>query len=163
MTTRILAVCAGNICRSPAAEAAIRAAAERRRLHVEVDSAGTGAWHVGSPPHDQSVAAGSRAGLAIGGRARRINKADFERFDMILVMDRANLREVLEIAPRLEDRAKVRLFRTFDPDTDSDEVPDPYGGSDADYDRAIRQVMAAAEGLADSLSSLATQNGAPSH
>jgi protein-tyrosine phosphatase len=108
------------------------------------------------------VAAGRRAGLAIDGRARRINKADFERFDMILVMDRANLREVLEIAPRLEDRAKVRLFRTFDPDTDSDEVPDPYGGSDADYDRAIRQVMAAAEGLADSLSSLATQNGAPS-
>ncbi|HJQ76567.1 MAG TPA: low molecular weight protein-tyrosine-phosphatase [Acidimicrobiia bacterium] len=162
MTTRILAVCAGNICRSPAAEAAIREAAARRGLSVEVDSAGTGAWYVGSPPHDESVAAGRRFGLAIDGRARRINKTDFDRFDMIVVMDRANLREVTEIAPRLEDRAKIRLFRTFDPGTDSDEVPDPYGGTDEDYDRAISQVMAAAEGLADSLASLSAENGSPS-
>lgn len=162
MTTRILAVCAGNICRSPAAEAAIREAAIRRGLSVEVDSAGTGAWHLGSPPHDQSVAAGQRVGLAIGGRARRINRADFDRFDVIVVMDRANLREVNEIAPRLEDRAKIRLFRTFDPSTDSDEVPDPYGGTDEDYDRAISQVVAAAEGLADSLASLAAENGSSS-
>lgn len=161
MTTRVLAVCAGNICRSPAAEAAIRQAASNRGLSVEVDSAGTGAWYVGSPPHHQSVAAGQRAGLAIEGRARRINKSDFNRFDMILVMDRANLREVLEMAPRLEDRAKVRLFRTFDPETDSDEVPDPYGGSDEDYDRSISQVMAAAQGLADSLASLAAQDISP--
>jgi protein-tyrosine phosphatase len=162
MTTRILAVCAGNICRSPAAEAAIREATGRRGLAVEVDSAGTGAWSVGSPPHHQSIEAGRRAGLEISGRARRINKSDFDRFDMILVMDRANLRDVLELAPRLEDRAMVRLFRTFDPTTESDEVPDPYGGSDEDYDRAIMQVLAAAEGLADSLASIAAENGSSS-
>lgn len=151
MTTRILMVCAGNICRSPAAEAAIRSAAADRGAKVEVDSAGTGAWNLGEPPHRQSVAAGARAGLDISGRARRINKADFGRFDMILVMDRANLRDVLELAPRLEDRAKVRLFRTFDPDTDSDEVPDPYGGPDDGYDATITQVMAAAAGLVETL------------
>lgn len=151
MTTRILTVCAGNICRSPAAEAAIRAAAAERGIEVEVDSAGTGAWNVGEPPHPQSVGAGARAGLDIVGRARRINRADFDRFDMILVMDRSNLRDVLETAPKLEDRAKVRLFRTFDPDTESDEIPDPYGGPQEGYEASIRQVMAAAVGLVDTL------------
>ena len=152
MTTRILAVCAGNICRSPAAEAAIRAEAERAGIGVEVDSAGTGSWSVGNAPHPQAVAAGSRVGLQIGGRARRLNRADFERFDIIVVMDRANLRDVLDMAPNLEDRAKVRLFRTFDPATDSDEVPDPYGGPDEGYDATIGQVTAAAAGLVETLS-----------
>lgn len=151
MTTRILAVCAGNICRSPAAEAAINDAADKAGLDVEVDSAGTGSWSIGDPPHPQSVAAGERAGLEIKGRARKINSADFDRFDVIVVMDRANLRDVLEMAPSLEDRAKVRLFRTFDPHTTSEEVPDPYGGPDEGYDATIEQVTAAARGLVDSL------------
>lgn len=146
-------MCAGNICRSPAAEAAIRAAAVDAGLDVEVDSAGTGAWHIGNPPHHQSVAAGARAGLEIEGRARLINKTDFDRFDVIVVMDRANLRDVLAMAPDLEHRARVRLFRTFDPSTDSDEVPDPYGGPDEGYDATISQVTAAAAGLIDSLRS----------
>lgn len=154
MTTRILAVCAGNICRSPAAEAAIKRAAAEAGVDVAVDSAGTGSWHVGNPPHAQSVAAGARAGLEIEGRARRINRADFDRFDIIVVMDRANLRDVLELAPDLEDRAKVRLFRTFDPDTEHDEVPDPYGGPDEGYDATVAQVTAAAAGLIESLESV---------
>lgn len=158
MTTRILAVCAGNICRSPAAEAAIRAAADQVGLDVEVDSAGTGSWSIGKPPHPQSVAAGARAGLDITGRARKINSADFGRFDVIVVMDRANLRDVMDLAPGLEDRAKIRLFRTFDPATDSDEVPDPYGGPDEGYDRAIEHVTAAATGLVDSLKSTGAQD-----
>ncbi|HEU4321483.1 MAG TPA: low molecular weight protein-tyrosine-phosphatase [Acidimicrobiia bacterium] len=161
MTTRILAVCAGNICRSPAAEAAIRESAEAAGISVEVDSAGTGTWHVGDPPHAQSVAAGARAGLEITGRARRINKADFDRFDVIVVMDRANLRDVLDMAPELESRAKVRLFRTFDPTTDADEVPDPYGGPDEGYDRTITQVRGAAAGLIDSLVSTGVKNSIP--
>lgn len=153
MTLRVLAVCAGNICRSPAAEAAIRQAAEVADVDVEVDSAGTGAWSVGSPPHPPAVAAGDRAGLAITGRARKINRSDFGRFDVIVVMDRANLRDVLDLAPGLEDRAKVRLFRTFDPGTDADEIPDPYGGPDSGYDAVIRQVTAAATGLVETLRS----------
>ncbi|HET9260992.1 MAG TPA: low molecular weight protein-tyrosine-phosphatase [Acidimicrobiia bacterium] len=158
MTTRILAVCAGNICRSPAAEAAIAAAAARAGLDVEVDSAGTGSWHVGNPPHHQSVAAGARAGLEIGGKARVINKSDFDRFDVIVVMDRANLRDVMGLAPDLEHRARVRLFRTFDPETDSEEVPDPYGGPDEGYDQTIAQITAAASGLIDSLLSVGVQD-----
>ena len=161
MTTRILAVCAGNICRSPAAEAAIRESAEVAGLAVEVDSAGTGAWHVGDPPHPQSVAAGARAGLAVTGRARRINKADFDRFDIIVVMDRANLRDVLDLAPGLESRAKVRLFRTFDPNTDAEEVPDPYGGPDEGYDETMVQVRSAAAGLVDSLTSVRVNDSVP--
>jgi len=154
----ILAVCAGNICRSPAAEAAIREAADRAGFEVSVDSAGTGSWHIGNAPHPQVVAAGARAGLEVVGRARRINPVDFERYDVIVVMDHANLREVLDLAPDLEDRAKVRLFRTFDPVTDHDEVPDPYGGPEKGYDRTIAQVRAAAAGLIDSLSSAGVED-----
>lgn len=158
MTTRILAVCAGNICRSPAAAAAIRAAADRAGVDVEVDSAGTGSWSIGRPPHPQSVAAGARAGLDISGRARKINSADFDRFDVIVVMDRANLRDVIDLAPSLADRAKVRLFRTYDPVTHSDEVPDPYGGPDEGYDATIGQVTAAATGLVNVLKSGGVQD-----
>lgn len=158
MTMHILAVCAGNICRSPAAEAAIRAEARRAGIDVEVDSAGTGSWNIGNAPHPQAVAAGTRAGLEIGGRARRINSADFDRFDVIVVMDRANLRDVLDMAPSLEDRAKVRLFRTFDPATDSEEVPDPYGGPDEGYDATMELVTAAAAGLVDTLRSGGMKN-----
>ena len=155
---RILAVCAGNICRSPAAEAAIRAEARRTGTDVEVDSAGTGSWNIGNAPNPQAVAAGTRVGLEIEGRARRINSADFDRFDVIVVMDRANLRDVLDMAPSLEDRAKVRLFRTFDPATDSDEVPDPYGGPDEGYDTTMELVTAAAAGLIDTLRSGGMKN-----
>lgn len=158
MTTRILAVCAGNICRSPTAEAAIRAAADRAGINVEVDSAGTGAWSVGEPPHPHAVAAGARAGFEVTGRARKINSADFDRFDVIVVMDRANLRDVTDMAPSLEDRAKVRLFRTFDPRTDSDVIPDPYGGPEEGYDAAVDQIASATEGLIDTLRSGGVQD-----
>jgi protein-tyrosine phosphatase len=153
VTTRVLAVCAGNICRSPAAEAAIRAAAEEVGIEIEVDSAGTGSWSIGNPPHPRAVDAGARAGLQITGRARRINRSDFDRFDVIVVMDRANLRDVMESAPSLEGRAKVRLFRTFDPHTDADEIADPYGGPNEGYEATIEQVTAAAAGLIATLKS----------
>lgn len=144
---RILAVCAGNICRSPAAEAAIVHAASRAGLDIEVDSAGTGSWHIGQPPHDESVAAGRRAGLQITGRARKVTVADFDRFDVIVAMDRANLADLNALAPSAAARAKVRLFRTFDPATDEDEIPDPWGGPSEGYDETIRLVTAAADGL----------------
>ena len=144
---KILAVCAGNICRSPAAEAAIREAAIEAGVEVETDSAGTGAWHIGQPPHPESVAAGARAGLVVEGRARKVTQADFDRFDIIVVMDRANLRDLHEMAPSLEAQARTRLFRTYDPAATSDEVPDPWGGPEAGYDETIRIVRAAAAGL----------------
>jgi len=144
---RILAVCAGNICRSPAAEAAIREAAAVSGLELDVDSAGTGSWHIGQPPHDEAVAAGARAGLDIEGRARLVTRADFGRFDIILAMDRANLRDLHVLAPSLEAQARARLFRTYDPNADTDEVPDPWGGPAAGYDETVRIVRSAARGL----------------
>jgi len=144
---RILAVCAGNICRSPAAEAALIEAAAEAGFAVEVDSAGTGSWHIGQPPHAESVAAGARGGLLIQGRARKVTASDFDRFEIIVAMDRANLRDLIALAPSKEAQAKVRLFRTYDPEATIDEVPDPWGGPDAGYEETIRIVRAAARGL----------------
>ena len=116
-----------------------------------MDSAGTGSWYVGQPPHPQSVAAGGRAGLHIEGRARKVTAADFDRFDVIVAMDRMNLRDLLELAPSREAQAKIRLFRTYDPAADDDVVPDPFGGSYEEYEETIRIVRAAAEGLIEEL------------
>lgn len=148
---KVLTVCAGNICRSPAAEAAIAEAAHRAGIELDLDSAGTGSWHIGEPPHHQVVAAGGRVGLVIDGRARRFTTADFGRFDVILVMDRSNLRHVLDMAPSLETRAKVRLFRTYDPGSEEEEIPDPWGGPDHGYDETVAVVRAAAAGFVESL------------
>lgn len=158
MSLRVLAVCAGNICRSPAAEAAIRSVAEARGIDVTVDSAGTGSWNIGEQPNPQAVAAGDRGGLVISGRARKLIPTDFERYDVIVVMDRANKRDVLDLAPSLEARAKVRLFRTYDPTSDLDEIPDPYGRSDEDFDETIKVIKASAGGLIDSLVSAGVKN-----
>ncbi len=148
---RILTVCLGNICRSPAAAAAIKEAAHEAGVEVDVDSAGTGSWHIGQPPHPESVAAGARAGLRIDGRARRVTSSDFERYDVILAMDRSNLRDLADMAPSKALRAKLRLFRTYDPDSDEDEIPDPWGGPTEGYEETIRMVRAAAKGLVDDL------------
>ena len=140
-------MCAGNICRSPAAEAAIVEAAAEAGLEVEVDSAGTGSWHIGQPPHPESVAAGARAGLLVDGRARKVIAADFDRFDIIVAMDRTNLKDLIALAPSKEAQAKLRLFRTYDPEAASAEVPDPWGGPAAGYEETVRIVRAAARGL----------------
>lgn len=140
-------MCAANLCRSPAAEAAIAEAASRRGLEVEVDSAGIGSWYLGEPPHPRVVAAGEQAGLRIEGRARKVNVADFDRFDVIVAMDRTNLRDLMELAPSREAQAKVRLFRTYDPAAEEEVVPDPFGGRDHDYQETVRIVRAAAEGM----------------
>lgn len=153
-----MAVCAGNICRSPAAQAAIEAEASERGLSVRVDSAGTGTWNVGEPPNLQAIEAGKRAGLQLSGRARKVIGADFDRFDVIVVMDKSNLRDVAALAPTLEDRAKVRLFRTYDPDSELDEIPDPYGRSDEVFDETMRQIKASARGLVDALNSTGVED-----
>lgn len=158
MSLRILAVCAGNICRSPAAAAAIRDEAARRGVEVDVDSAGTGSWNVGEPPNQRAVEAGIRVGLEIDGRARKVNVADFDRFDVIVVMDRSNLRDVTSIAPSLEARAKVRLFRTYDSESELDEIPDPYGRTDRFFDETIAVIRSSARGLIDSLVSAGAEN-----
>lgn len=146
---RVLLVCLGNICRSPAAEAALRESLAEAGLddRVQVDSAGTGDWHLGKPPDPRMVAAAARAGLSVNGRARRVQPGELEGYDLILAMDRANLATLRAMARDDATRAKVRLFREFDETADADEVPDPYYGDPGGFSRVVEIVRAAARGL----------------
>jgi len=124
-----LFVCLGNICRSPTAEGVMRALVAESDLDadVEVESAGTGGWHVGDPPDPRSVAAAADRGVDLEGEARQVSPEDFERFDLLVAMDRSNLDGLLRLAPDEEARAKVRLLRELGEGIHED-VPDPYYG-----------------------------------
>lgn len=148
-SVRILTVCLGNICRSPLAAAAIADAADRAGVDVDVDSAGTGAWHVGNPPDARSVEAGARAGLQVGGRARRVTADDLDTFDLVVVMDESNLADVRAIADRHDGTATIELLRTFDQGADGHEVPDPYYGGRDGFQRMVELVLPAAEGVVE--------------
>jgi protein-tyrosine phosphatase len=155
---RILFVCMGNICRSPTAEAVMRRLlrAEGLEQAVAIDSAGTGGWHAGDPPDARAVAAARSRGVVVEGAARQVIADDFDRFDLVLAMDRENERELLARAPDDEARAKVRLLREFDPAAvaagDLD-VPDPYYGGPHGFDRVLDLVEAACRGLLDEVRS----------
>jgi protein-tyrosine phosphatase len=164
--TRILFVCLGNICRSPTAEAVMRGLVEQRGLQgcVEVDSAGTGGWHVGESPDARAAAAARARGFTLGGRARQVSVQDFRDFDLILAMDHANERDLRGIAPNRQAAAKVRLLRDFDPSSDRSgerDVPDPYYGGADGFERVIDLVQAACAGVLDSLDSLEQPASAP--
>ena len=150
MTIRVCFVCLGNICRSPTAEGTMRRLLEEERLSekIEIDSADTGAWHVGEPPDARARAAGRRRGIDLSGRARKFVVADFEHFDYVIAMDRANARDLLQLAPDARARDKVVLLRKFDPDSPRDaEVPDPYYGDGDGFERVLNICDAACRGL----------------
>lgn len=150
MAVRVCFVCLGNICRSPTAEAAMRALLERERLigHIEIDSAGTGAWHVGEPPDNRARAAGQRRGLRVDGRARKVVIEDFERFDFLIAMDRSNQSDLQRLAPSMEAAEKIALLRNFDARAPRDaEVPDPYYGGGDGFERVLDICEAACAGL----------------
>lgn len=147
---RVCFVCLGNICRSPTAEAlmAHRLAEAGLDGRVEVESAGTGGWHVGEPADRRARAEAARRGVRMDGRARRFSPGDFARFDLVLAMDRENLADLHAVAPTPADRAKVRLLRSFDPRAGRGaEVPDPYFGGDDGFARVFDMVDAAVLGL----------------
>lgn len=150
---RILFVCLGNICRSPTAEGVMRALIVERGLqaHVEVDSAGTGGWHVGESPDARATAAARARGVGLSGAARQVRAQDFEQFDLILAMDRANERDLRGLAPDPRSAAKVRLLREFEPEPESLEVPDPYYGGPEGFERVLDLVHASCLGVLDSL------------
>ncbi len=146
---RVLCVCLGNICRSPTAEAVLRdlAAREAPGLITAVDSAGTAAYHVGEPPDRRSVAAAARRGYDLSAlRARRVHQSDFQAFDLILAMDRANLAVLTRAAPH-GARARIELFLAFAPDLGVDEVPDPYYGGDDGFEHVLDLIEAGARRL----------------
>jgi protein-tyrosine phosphatase len=150
---RILMVCLGNICRSPTAEGVLRhvAAKEAPQLALEIDSAGTADYHIGAPPDARSQRAAFRRGIDISGlRARQIAAEDFARFDLILAMDRENLRELQALRPS-ESRAAVKLFLDYAPDSPVRDVPDPYYRDAAAFEEVLDLTTAASRGLLSAL------------
>ncbi|MGR3914260.1 MAG: low molecular weight phosphotyrosine protein phosphatase [Gammaproteobacteria bacterium] len=146
---RVLFVCLGNICRSPLAEGAFRRAVEMRGLGAdfEIDSAGSGDWHLGAPPDARAQRAAARRGIDISGlRARQTSAADMAAFDHILAMDRANHADLRRLAGARHAH-KVRLLLEHCPQTELAEVPDPYYGEEGDFEHALDLIEAATDAL----------------
>lgn len=149
MRQRILFVCMGNICRSPTAEGVTRTLAERGGLAAgfEFDSAGTHGYHIGKAPDARATKAAAARGYDLSSlKARRVDSADFARFDRILAMDRDNLELLRQACPR-EHHGKLGLFLEFASRNDEDEVPDPYYGGPEGFERVLDLIEDAARGL----------------
>ena len=149
----VLFVCMGNICRSPTAEGVFRYHAEQAGLagRLEIDSAGTHAYHVGEPADHRARAAAERRGMSLDGiRARRVSAQDFQRFDYIIAMDQENLARLRDEAPE-EHSARLHLFLEFAAGSETD-VPDPYYGGAAGFERVLDLVEDASRGLLETLS-----------
>jgi protein-tyrosine phosphatase len=148
-------VCMGNICRSPTAEGVMRALVREAGLEDEitVDSAGTGGWHAGDPPDRRATQAARSRGITLEGSARQVTVEDFDRYDLLLAMDRENLSGLRALAPDAEAMGKVRLLRSYDPANDGADVdvPDPYYGGANGFEVVLDQVEAACRGLLDDL------------
>lgn len=166
---RICVVCLGNICRSPMAEVVLRDELDRAGLagRVEVDSAGTGDWHVG-----ETMDAGARDELSrhgydgAGHRARQFEPSWFRRYDLVAAMDEANLRRLESMAPGQEEADRTVLFGRFDPDRAGRpdgrdlSVPDPYGEGADQFALVFELIRGAARGLARQLAELLTDQTA---
>lgn len=153
--TRILFVCMGNICRSPTAEAVVRHVIKNKGLEsiIEVDSAGTHDYHLGEAPDPRAQRVALKRGIDLSGlRARRVEPADFERFDLLLAMDRENL-AILRRACPPEYRVKLGLFMKYAAQFDAEEVPDPYFGGERGFDLVLDMAEDAARGLIEALAS----------
>ena len=155
MTTEVnlLVVCLGNICRSPMAEGILRARIDASPLagRIEIDSAGTGTWHIGHPPDPRAIASAQAAGIDISElRSRQVRHDDFRHFDWLLCADRKNLRHVRALAPpATAHRASLLLEWAGMPKPH--EVPDPYIGKDQDFEAVRRLLERAADAVVERL------------
>jgi protein-tyrosine phosphatase len=148
----VLFVCLGNICRSPTAEGTMRALVREAGMEerIELDSAGTGSWHVGSSPDERATAAAAGRGIALEGAARQVSVADFDDFNLMIAMDSANLSDLRALASDDRQREKVRLLREFEPagaGSGDLDVPDPYYGPGDGFERVLDMVEASCRGL----------------
>ena len=146
---KVLFVCLGNICRSPSAEGVFRKLVEEQGLfdQVEIDSAGTHAYHVGSPPDERAQEAASRRGINMSGlRGRRVDEGDFYIFDYVLAMDESNEYHLREMSPA-EEIHKIKLFLDYAPQRSESEVPDPYYGGHSGFEHVLDLIEDASEGL----------------
>ncbi|MCB0717129.1 MAG: low molecular weight phosphotyrosine protein phosphatase [Bacteroidetes bacterium] len=150
---KVLFVCLGNICRSPLAEGIFRARVEAAGLPwLEIDSAGTGAWHVGEKPDSRMRETARSHGISLESiRARKLSEEDLWTYDHIYAMDRSNLEDIrfLDASETFHDR--VELFRKYDPNPDSLDVPDPYYGGRDGFETVFRIVDRTCASLLDSL------------
>jgi protein-tyrosine phosphatase len=153
-TISICFVCLGNICRSPTAEGVMRHLLREARMdgHITVDSAGTGDWHLGDAPDERAQRAAAKRGYDLSAlRGRQIAVPDFERFDLLIAMDDANLAALRQICPP-DQRDKLRLLMEFVPESDrrwagEREVVDPYFGDAAGFEQVLDQCEVACRGL----------------
>jgi protein-tyrosine phosphatase len=150
MTYKLLFVCLGNICRSPAAENIMNHLLKHGHLgdRFVCDSAGTAGYHIGSPPDTRmAAAAASKLGIKLRGKARRFHKSDFENFDLILAMDRENYQDILSLDSAGQYRNKVFKICDFCSSHTTTEVPDPYYGGSEGFNQVIELLLDACEGL----------------
>ncbi|KLI63003.1 low molecular weight protein-tyrosine-phosphatase [Aurantiacibacter marinus] len=148
----LLFVCLGNICRSPLAEGAMRVAAKDAGLDMHIDSAGTGAWHVGNPPDSRAIATARGKGVDISGlQARQVDVADFTRFTHIFALDAQNLADLRQLAPT-DATAELALLLDMVPGREGQAVADPYYGDESGFAVTWRDVSAAADALIARLS-----------
>ncbi|MBB4862455.1 protein-tyrosine phosphatase [Pseudomonas nitritireducens] len=145
---KVLFVCLGNICRSPTAEGVFRHKVREAGLEerIEIDSAGTGDWHIGKAPDARTRAAALRRGYDLSSlRARQVSVADFSRYDLVLAMDHANLRDLKSLRGS-SGKAELDLFlRRYD--LEVDEVPDPYYGGEDGFEQVLDLVERGCDGL----------------
>lgn len=154
MKKRILFICLGNICRSPAAEGVMRELVHHagRDDEFEIDSAGIGGWHVGQLPDNRMRNHGAQRGYKFDSLARQFSKNDFSHFDYILVMDHDNFRAVSAMAPTPADQVKVRMLTDYlQHHPNASVVPDPYYGGPEDFDYALDLIEDACQGLLNRL------------
>jgi protein-tyrosine phosphatase len=147
---RICFVCMGNICRSPTAEGVMQKLVHEAGLagRLALDSAGTGAWHVGELPDPRSRAAAKKRGYDLTHRARKFTANDFDRFDLVLAMDRDNLANLQRLARGRTHVPSIRLLRSFEHGAGDDaEVPDPYSGEDDGFEEVLDICERACRGL----------------
>lgn len=151
----VLFVCLGNICRSPLAEAAFRAQAEKVGLDCRIDSAGTGDWHVGRPPDPRACAVALRQGIDISGyQARQVAAEDFMDFSHVVALDASNLRDLQALKPA-QASARLSLLLDYAPGRRGEAVADPYYGDEAGFEQTWADVQAGAQGLCEQLLSAA--------
>lgn len=149
MPYKLLFVCLGNICRSPAAENIMNHLIAEANLSDQIicESAGTASYHVGNPPDRRMVAAASQRRMKFLGEARQFQKLDFEKFDLILAMDQENYRDIISLDPAGKYRDKVRMMCDFCIHHNDKEVPDPYYGGSDGFNYVIDLLLDACQGL----------------
>lgn len=153
MAYKLLFVCLGNICRSPSAENIMRYLVEKEGLSDQIfcDSAGTSSYHIGSPPDARMTQTAVNRGIVLKGEARQFEYADFEDFDLILAMDRQNYRDIVHLDRQGRYRDKVHLMTDYAQHHSETEVPDPYYGGQAGFDKVIDLLLDACGGLLEEI------------